>query len=723
MLRAWLRVASRAVTLQVEQSQRLAASQPRVKVIRGSLPPAAPVLRASSPALRDVIDSTRQKPERNDIRSIVDSSASGQSVPSSRTSQHLQPLPARLDPARSDPKERAASPTEADNAQALPSISNVEQPPIKVASGREKPTIDSKSLQEQRAPPPSSVPLPDATGPPVSRPPAVRMQEDKSGPILHSTESSFHASRPTPPSAVPQNEDTVAAPPASSEVDPRLYPTLSETPSRSEPTLLQNDAASVTPLKEPKEEASPQLKSPASDESDQEPVDNLPTIESPPAVTLRPSKVPSSRIGRLLHYGSLFAGMSVGAAGEYVKRQAGGGSGSGSAFLSESNIRRLVDKLSRMRGAALKLGQFMSIQDTHTLPPQLESVLQQVQAQADYMPWWQLDEVMSKELGGSDWVDRFDEFAKVPIASASIGQVHRAKVNGQDVAVKIQFPGIHRSIVSDLDNLSILLRTSALLPRGLYLDNTLKVMRGELADECDYEKEADSGRRMAEFLRDDTFFEVPRVLDELSSKRVLTTQWMSGRPLSQIKDLSQASRDKLGTNVLRLCLLELFKFRLMQTDPNWANFLYDRQRDKLQLIDFGATREYTPEFMDEWYGLLKSVVDGDRDAMARYSRQVGYLTGEENAEMLEAHLRSMELLATPFTQDVYDFGKQSVTDEVRQLIPIMLRHRLTPPPNETYSLNRKLSGSFLLCAKLGSRVRCRDLWDEIVGDYKTQNAL
>lgn len=141
--------------------------------------------------------------------------------------------------------------------------------------------------------------------------------------------------------------------------------------------------------------------------------------------------------------------------------------------------------------------------------------------------------------------------------------------------------------------------------------------------------------------------------------------------------------------------------------------------------------------MDKWYRLLKSVVDNDREAMRLYSHQVGYLTGEENEvsalstddfhlgllnsrlqEMINAHLRSMELLAVPFLSDTYDFESQSVTDEVKSLIPTMLKHRLTPPPNETYSLNRKLSGSFLLCAKLGSKVRCKDLWEEIVAPYK-----
>ncbi|KAJ9095026.1 hypothetical protein QFC21_005819 [Naganishia friedmannii] len=437
-----------------------------------------------------------------------------------------------------------------------------------------------------------------------------------------------------------------------------------------------------------------------------------------PQVILRPSKVPSSRLGRLFHYGSLVAGMSLGAAGEVVRRSTGQ-SRNGSVFMSEANIRRLVDKLSKMRGAALKLGQFMSIQDTNVLPEQLERVLQQVQANADYMPDWQLEKVMRAELG-NDWESAFSDFPRVPIAAASIGQVHRATLaqNGMSVAVKVQFPGVEQSISSDLNNLTLLLRGSAVLPRGLFLTNTVKVFRSELADECDYEKEAEAGRRMKAYLRDEEFYEVPEVIDELSTRRVLTTEMMSGRPLSESKAFSQELRDKIGTAVLRLCLLELFRYRLMQTDPNWANFLWDQKKQKLQLIDFGATREYSTEFIDKWYRLLKSVIDNDREAMREYSLKVGYLTGEENEAMLEAHLRSMELLAVPFTEDTYDFSKQSVTDEVKKLIPTMLKYRLTPPPNETYSLNRKLSGSFLLCAKLGSRVNCRALWDDVVGDYK-----
>jgi aarF domain-containing kinase len=91
--------------------------------------------------------------------------------------------------------------------------------------------------------------------------------------------------------------------------------------------------------------------------------------------------------------------------------------------------------------------------------------------------------------------------------------------------------------------------------------------------------------------------------------------------------------------------------------------------------------------------------------------------------MLEAHLDSMALVASPFAhKGEYDFSSQTITDSVRALIPVMLKHRLTPPPPETYSLNRKLSGAFLMCARLGARVNCGRLWEDYVGGYQLDEA-
>ena len=400
--------------------------------------------------------------------------------------------------------------------------------------------------------------------------------------------------------------------------------------------------------------------------------------------------VPASRASRVASFASLGAGLAFGTVAEASRRAVGirsgansGASTDGSLVLTEANASRIVATLCRVRGAALKLGQILSIQDGAVIGPELQAIFDRVRESADFMPRWQLEQVMKGDLG-PNWKDNFGSFSMKPFAAASIGQVHRAILrDGTEVAVKVQYPGVAKSIDSDIRNLMTLMKVLAFLPEGLFVDKIASHMAVELAQECDYKREAMCGERMKELLAPDQVFHVPTVYHDLTSENVLTTEYIRGLTIDQSTSLPQNTRNLIASAVLRLCFTELFIHRYMQTDPNWANFLFNPTTQQLGLLDFGATREYRPGFVNTYFKIIDGAAKKDRQAVLEYSREVGFLTGFESKAMNEAHVESVMLLARPFHENKnFNFGKQTITSEIQALSGVMLRERLCPPPPE-----------------------------------------
>lgn len=451
------------------------------------------------------------------------------------------------------------------------------------------------------------------------------------------------------------------------------------------------------------------------------------TVAPPPVVKRRKPRerrVPSSPFTRALGFAGLGAGLAWGTVQESAKRLVFGTPSSQdkqsaySPFLSDKNAERLALALCRMRGAALKIGQMLSIQDESLVPAPILAALDIVRQGADVMPKSQLNQVLDAELG-ADWSTKLTSFDYEPIAAASIGQVHKATKDGMEVAMKIQYPGVADSIESDIENVKLLLDYTNLIPKGLFLDRAIKVAKVELSRECDYELEAANQKQFRSLLSDAEGFYVPLVVDDLSCKRVLSTEFVSGIPIDRVASLNQETRNYVGRKLLELTLMELFVFRFMQTDPNWSNFLYDEATNTINLIDFGAARDYPKRFVDDYLRMVVACANGERDDVIEMSKRLGFLTGEESEAMLDAHVQAGFIVGLPFSNPGgYDFRSSNITHSMSNLGATMLRHRLTPPPDEVYSLHRKLSGAFLACIKLGAVVPCRELLLEVYKDYQ-----
>ena len=428
----------------------------------------------------------------------------------------------------------------------------------------------------------------------------------------------------------------------------------------------------------------------------------------PPASGARALPIPSGRCTRFARLGTLATGIAGSAA-----VQAAGALGRGTRpelrdlLITPRNLTRLTEELARMRGAAMKIGQLLSMDAGEVLPPDLAEILARLRNDAHFMPPKQLKQVLTANWG-ADWLGRVERFDVRPVAAASIGQVHRARLkDGRDVAVKVQYPGVARSIDSDVANVGALVRLSGLLPKGFDLAPYLAEARAQLHEETDYLREgahlAAFGKRLAE----DPRFVLPAFHADWSTPAILTMSYIEGRPIEDAADLPQEDRDRIAADLFGLFFRELFEWHEMQSDPNFANYRFEPGTGRIVLLDFGATRGIAPALVAQYRDLLAAGLAADGDRVARIAAEIGFVTGTDRPDHRARILAMIEtVFAALRAAPVFDFADRTLSQDMQAQGEALARAGYVPPPlpMDVLYLQRKLGGLVLLAGRLKARV-------------------
>ena len=393
---------------------------------------------------------------------------------------------------------------------------------------------------------------------------------------------------------------------------------------------------------------------------------------------------------------------------------------SGRARMRIEQARAIAESLGQLKGAAMKAGQLLSLDAGDFFPPEAVEILSKLQAQADPVPFETLASVLLEDLGAKR-VERLAMLDPVAAASASIGQVHTAYVDGRKVAVKIQYPGVADSIDSDLAILRKLAGAFvAMSGRRMDLAPLFDEFRVVLEAESDYARERDCLKEYRALLADRPEFAVPEPIDDLCAKRVLTMSWEEGLSvIDWIKAKPPAElRTEFARRILDLYCDEFFEWGFVQTDPNFGNYLVREEPFQIVLLDFGATLRYPAEFRRTYVEVVRAFATGDRDETFRRATEFGLLDPREGREAQELFFQLMTNSLEPFQSARQPFAFQDPnynarTREITMRFGASLKY--SPPPRQIIFLHRKLGGLFALLKRLDVRLDLVPYWERMVG--------
>lgn len=371
----------------------------------------------------------------------------------------------------------------------------------------------------------------------------------------------------------------------------------------------------------------------------------------------------------------------------------------------------IAQTLGELKGAVMKVGQMASIAGD-LLPKELADALGALQREAPPMDFEVIAEQIESELGAPPPL-LFDQFDPEPFASASIGQVHRARTDdGREVVVKVQYPGVDDAVDSDLAHLKIALRASGLVKvKRKVLDEVFAELKARLREELDYCNEADNVRLFADYYRERPDVVVPEVVGERSSQRVLTLTYEPGHHITDLDDFPQGVRNEIGASLFQVLADQIFNLKVLHADPNPGNFAF-RPDGSVVLYDFGCVKHLDPEIIDAYRDTIRAGFAEDYAGVEEGLVRLGARNLDGPTVPLDYYKPWRDIFMRPLLGDEpYDFGASSLQQEAIKLVPGFLTKYMGSfqPPVELVFLDRVVVGHYGNLRKLGAQGQFRPL--------------
>ena len=413
------------------------------------------------------------------------------------------------------------------------------------------------------------------------------------------------------------------------------------------------------------------------------------------------------------------AGMSASIAGNFAKNRVKGMMG---ALTEEERQRereqlfaqvgeQIATTLGEMKGAVMTVGQIAS-QFKDVFPKEIADALVKLQQESPPMPFGVIEQQIIRELGKAP-SEIFAEIDSKPFAAASIGQVHRARtLDGQDVVVKVQYPGVDTCVESDLKHLRMALRLAGVLRVDkAMLDEVFDEIRRSLNDELDYQREAENVRLFADFHAADPKIIVPRVFEQYTSQRVLTLAYEPGDHISKVRPprYSQDMINELGHRLFNAIGAQIFELHAVHCDPHPGNFAF-RPDGSLIMYDYGCIKQIKPEIVESFRKTTQASLAGDYHALERALIGMG-VRNTENAPHIGPDFYEpwTTIIMKAFSDQPYDFGDSKLHEEVVARARKSLKYwDAFQPSADTMLVNRAIGGHYWTLKELGVITAFRD---------------